>query len=62
VTLLTTPWRGFRPSDAFRLLVLRWSLDEIADRNGWRFHTDGIHLNSRGGKLVADLVQTFVRA
>src|SRR5262249_27437584 len=48
--------------DAFRLLVLRWSLDKIAGRNGWRFHTDGIHLNSRGGKILADLVQPFVAA
>jgi len=28
--------------------------------NGWRFHTDGVHLNSRGGMIVADLVQEFV--
>jgi lysophospholipase L1-like esterase len=48
--------------DAFRLLVLRQSLDEIGERNGWRFHTDGIHLNSRGGKIVADVVQAFVAA
>jgi lysophospholipase L1-like esterase len=48
--------------DAFRLLILRWGLDEIAQRNGWQFHTDGIHLNSRGGKILADLVQQFVIA
>jgi lysophospholipase L1-like esterase len=48
--------------DAFRLLALRWSLDEIAERNGWQFHTDGIHLNSRGGKILVDLVQPFVAA
>jgi lysophospholipase L1-like esterase len=51
-------WSMYR--DAFRLLVLRRSLDEIAGRNGWRFHTDGIHLNSRGGRILADLVQQFV--
>jgi hypothetical protein len=28
--------------------------------NGWRFHTDGVHLNSRGGMLAADLVQGFL--
>jgi hypothetical protein len=28
--------------------------------NGWRFHTDGVHLNSRGGMIVADLVQEFI--
>jgi len=46
--------------DAFRHFVLRWSLDRIAEHNGWRFHTDGIHLNSRGGKILADLVQAFL--
>ena len=48
--------------DAFRLLVLHRSLDEIGEHNGWRFHTDGIHLNSRSGKILADLVQEFVAA
>jgi lysophospholipase L1-like esterase len=48
--------------DAFRHVVLHWSLDEVAARNGWRFHTDGIHLNTRGGRLLADLVQQFVTA
>jgi hypothetical protein len=28
--------------------------------NGWRFHSDGVHLNSRGGMLLADLVQEFI--
>jgi len=46
--------------DAFRLLTLRRSLDKIAQKNGWRFHTDGIHLNSREGKILADLVQEFI--
>jgi lysophospholipase L1-like esterase len=48
--------------DAFRLLVLRWTLDEIAERNGWRFHTDGIHLNSSAGRIIADTVQEFVHS
>ena len=46
--------------DAFRTLVLRWSPDDVARRNGWNFHTDGVHLNSRGGLIIADLVQRFV--
>jgi lysophospholipase L1-like esterase len=46
--------------DAFRHFLLGWNLDQIAERNGWRFHTDGIHLNSRGGKLLADVVQLFL--
>jgi hypothetical protein len=28
--------------------------------NGWRFHTNGVHLNSRSGMIVADLVQEFI--
>jgi hypothetical protein len=31
--------------DAFRVLVLGKSPDEVARLNGWRFHTDGVHLN-----------------
>ena len=46
--------------DAVRTLVLRKSPDEVARINGWRFHTDGIHLNSRSGLIVADLVQKFI--
>jgi lysophospholipase L1-like esterase len=53
---------GFLPfyRDAFRTLVLRKSPDEVARINGWSFHSDGIHLNSRGGLIVADLVQEFL--
>jgi hypothetical protein len=46
--------------DAFRTLVLGRSPDEVSRLNGWEFHTDGVHLNSRGGLLLADLVQTFI--
>jgi lysophospholipase L1-like esterase len=43
--------------DVFRQFVLRKSNDEIGHLNGWRFHRDGIHLNSRSGKILADLIQ-----
>jgi lysophospholipase L1-like esterase len=46
--------------DAFRYFILRRSTDEIAEMNGWRFHVDGVHLNSRGGKILADMVQEFL--
>lgn len=46
--------------DAFRTMVLRESVDTLARRNGWRFHSDGMHLNSRSGMMVADLVQEFI--
>jgi lysophospholipase L1-like esterase len=48
--------------DAFRVLVLRQSPDDVARRNGWQFHTDGVHLNSRAGRIVADRIQKFIEA
>jgi lysophospholipase L1-like esterase len=46
--------------DTFRYYVLRKSSDEIATANGWRFHVDGVHLNRRGGLILAGLVQSFL--
>lgn len=46
--------------DAFRTLALRKTPDQVATLNGWSFHSDGIHLNSRGGVILADLVQAFI--
>jgi len=46
--------------DAFRTVVLRKSPDEVSRMNGWVFHTDGVHLNSRGGLIIADLVCNFL--
>ena len=46
--------------DAFRVLVLKKSPDEVARINGWRFHTDGVHLNSRGAMFAAEIVQEFI--
>jgi len=48
--------------DAFRVLLLRKSADEVAQLNGWRFHSDGVHLNSRAGHIVADHIQQFIHA
>jgi lysophospholipase L1-like esterase len=48
--------------DTFRYFALHKTGDEIARMNGWRFHVDGIHLNGRGGMLLADLVQEFLIA
>lgn len=46
--------------DTFRYFVLRKSSDEIGAANGWKFHVDGVHLNRRGGMILADLVQDFL--
>ena len=46
--------------DAFRTLVLRMSPDDVGGLNGWKFHSDGIHLNRRGGMIAADLIQAHL--
>lgn len=43
-----------------REMILRRSFDEISRRNGWEFHIDGIHLNTRGGRVLVDVVQQFL--
>jgi lysophospholipase L1-like esterase len=43
-----------------REMILRRSFDEISRINGWQFHIDGIHLNTRGGRILADAVQRFL--
>jgi lysophospholipase L1-like esterase len=42
-----------------RELILRQSFDEISRRNGWEFHIDGIHLNTKGGRILTATVQSF---
>jgi lysophospholipase L1-like esterase len=44
----------------FRQTILRRSFDEIAEINGWGFHIDGIHLNTRGGSILTEVVQQFL--
>jgi lysophospholipase L1-like esterase len=46
----------------FREMVLRRSFDEISRINGWEFHIDGIHLNSEGGRILAEAVQEFLNS
>lgn len=46
--------------DLYRQHVEHMTNDEIGKLNGWAFHRDGIHLNSRSGKILADLVQKFI--
>jgi lysophospholipase L1-like esterase len=44
----------------FREMILGRSFDQIAQRNGWAFHIDGIHLNTRGGRILTEAVQQFL--
>ena len=43
-----------------REMILRHSFDEISRINGWEFHIDGIHLNTRGGRILTEAVQRFL--
>jgi lysophospholipase L1-like esterase len=43
-----------------REMVLRRSFDEISRANGWEFHIDGVHLNTRGGRILVEVVQRFL--
>lgn len=67
--ILASPGRAFTDfnflpfyRDVFRQFILHMSHDEIGRLNGWRFHRDGIHLNSVSGKILADLAQEFINA
>jgi lysophospholipase L1-like esterase len=44
----------------FRELILRRSFDQISQRNGWEFHIDGVHLNTKGGRILTEVVQQFL--
>jgi hypothetical protein len=57
VALCSLPPIGEDPSSA---MALHKTPDQVARLNGWCFHSDGIHLNSRGGLILADLVQAFL--
>ena len=46
--------------DTFRHFVLRKTSDDVGAANGWKFHVDGVHLNRRGGMILAGLVQDFL--
>lgn len=53
-------FRSFFRDYYWRELILRRSFDEIAEMNGWKFHVDGVHLNTRGGMILTDAVQAFL--
>ncbi|GIJ57301.1 SGNH/GDSL hydrolase family protein [Virgisporangium aurantiacum] len=61
------PGAAYRPGvmyaarAAMRHFVLRQSFDAISRSRGLLLSTDGVHLNSRGAAIVADLVEDFVR-
>lgn len=53
-------FRSFFRDYYWREFILRHTFDEIAEMNGWKYHVDGVHLNTRGGMILADAVQEFL--
>ena len=53
-------FRSFYRDYLFREMIQRRSFDEISRINGWEFHIDGIHLNTKGGRILAEVVQQFL--
>ena len=51
---------GFYRDYVLREMVLRKDFDEISRINGWQFHIDGIHLNTKGGRILTETVQRFL--
>ncbi|WP_156688860.1 SGNH/GDSL hydrolase family protein [Mycobacterium sp. Marseille-P9652] len=45
-----------------REMIMRRGFDEISRANGWEFHIDGVHLNTRGGRILTDAVQRVLDA
>jgi lysophospholipase L1-like esterase len=43
-----------------REMILGRSFDRISKDNGWEFHVDGIHLNTKGGRILTEVVQQFL--
>ncbi len=53
-------FRSFFRDYYWREFILHRSFDEIAEMNGWKYHVDGVHLNTRGGMILADVLQEFL--
>ena len=51
---------GFYRDYVLREMILRKDFDEISRINGWQFHIDGIHLNTKGGRILTETVQRFL--
>jgi hypothetical protein len=38
-------------------MMLQRSFDDISRMNGWQLNIDGIHLNTKGGRILTEVVQ-----
>jgi lysophospholipase L1-like esterase len=53
-------FRSFYRDYLVREIILGRSFDEISRINGWKFHIDGVHLNTDGGTTLVEGVQQFL--
>tara|TARA_B100000315_G_scaffold245908_1_gene272529 strand:+ start:132 stop:983 length:852 start_codon:yes stop_codon:yes gene_type:complete len=53
-------FRGIMIKGIFSHLLLGASFDKIASNNGFLILTDFLHLNSRGAKMTADLIENWI--
>ncbi|MBN1934932.1 MAG: SGNH/GDSL hydrolase family protein [Anaerolineae bacterium] len=54
-------WQWHSVKAIFEEKILGVELDEVAKRQGLVLHSDMLHLNSRGARIIADLIEDFVR-
>ena len=64
-TTATKPFTRFSFASLYRdylwrEMIMRQSFDEISRSNGWELHIDGIHLNTKGGRILTETVQQFL--
>jgi len=54
------PSRDLSRNVVIRRFFLWQTWDQISEKNGFAIHTDAIHLNSRGARLIADLEERWL--
>jgi|GEM_PF-249004 len=60
-TLEHPQWQWHSVKAIWENKILGVELDEISRRLGLVLHSDMLHLNSRGARIIADLIEDFVR-
>lgn len=53
-------FRSFYRDYLIREMICGRTFDEISRINGWEFHIDGVHLNTKGGTVLVNTVQDFL--
>jgi lysophospholipase L1-like esterase len=66
-SIQSKPGRAFKGTGLMtrailRHFLLRQGFDEISEKNGLLLTTDCIHMNSKGGTIIADQIETFLQS